>query len=792
MRSKIPALLVAILTAASVFGATFVVPPDPELIHRADAIVIGNALLSYARTTAAGGIETVTPLSIETVIKGTVLDQTIDVVEPGGVLDRRAMLIAGVPRFSEGARMLLFLTKTGQDRWSVTEIALGKFSFEHGVNGERLLLRDTSEIAGWDPDLQPHRERPRSADGFLRFIGDEVAGRKGTADYFVDPTTRLMPRATSLQPAPAVAPFTATSYTMVISGSQGSRWNVFPNAVSFFSGASGEPGAPGGGATAVQTGINSWDNDSGSNVNYVYAGTDSTHTQGLHGPDGANTVLFERDLSAWGVAPFSCSGSNYSGVLGLGGITTASGSNTVSGETFVTTLEGDVEMNKGLANCNVLFNSGDFNSAVTHELGHTLGFRHADQTRSGSAACSTDPSLECSSSAIMKSFITTGLNAALQQWDIDAVRAVYPGTTPPPCTAPTITAQPQSKTIQQGQSATLSVTATGTTPLSYQWYIGSSGNTSNPISGATGPSTTVTLANNYWVRVSNACGSVNSATATVTVTQPPPPPPATRYVHGDYNGDGRTDLTVYRPSNGTWFIQAIATVQWGSSGDQPMPNDYDGDGKADICVYRPSTGVWFFRYSSTGATPQVQFGSPGDIPVPADYDGDGRADVAVFRPSTGVWYITFSSNGSGSATQFGVNGDRPVPADYNGDGKAEIAVYRPSNGTWFILGVGQTQFGSPGDIPVPADYDGDRKTDIAVYRPSTGVWYFIFSSTGFGGSTQFGSSGDQPVPGDYDGDGKYDIAVYRPSNSVWFFLYSSTRAGASTQWGSSGDTPLNQ
>jgi hypothetical protein len=518
-------LFILFLHAAATFGATFVVPPDRDLIRRADAIVLGSALSSYARATDVGGIETVTPFSVEEVIKGDGVATTLDVVEPGGYLDGRATIIAGIPRFREGARLLLFLTKSGADRWSVTEIALGKFTFEHARNGEALLLRDAAEISGWDPDLTSHRERQRSAERFLRFVRDEAAGRPGNEDYFVDGGSRFTPFATSLQPAPNVAPYTATSYTMLIAGSQGGRWAVFPNAVSFFSGTTTEPGAPGGGSTAIQTGIASWDNDCGSNVNYVYAGTDNgTHTQGLHAADGANTVLFERDLSSWGISPFSCSANGYSGTLGIGGITTASGTNVVNNETFVTTLEGDVEMNKGLANCTLLFNNGDFNSAVTHELGHTLGFRHADQTRDGSASCSGDPSLECATQAIMKSFITTGLNGALQTWDQHAVQAVYPGNVcapGPTCTAPTITSQPTSPPpIMAGQSATLSVSASGTATLAYQWYVGNSGDTSSPVPGANGPNVTVapTTTTSYWVKVSNGCGSANSVTVTVTVT----------------------------------------------------------------------------------------------------------------------------------------------------------------------------------------------------------------------------------------------------------------------------------
>lgn len=92
------------------------------------------------------------------------------------------------------------------------------------------------------------------------------------------------------------------------------------------------------------------------------------------------------------------------------------------------------------------------------------------------------------------------------------------GSTPP--TKPSITSQPQSTSVNAGSTAQLGVTATGSTPLYYQWYIGSKGATSNPINGAientyTTPALTTTTS--YWVRVTNAAGSVDSETATVAV-----------------------------------------------------------------------------------------------------------------------------------------------------------------------------------------------------------------------------------------------------------------------------------
>jgi len=97
-------------------------------------------------------------------------------------------------------------------------------------------------------------------------------------------------------------------------------------------------------------------------------------------------------------------------------------------------------------------------------------------------------------------------------------------------TAPTITVQPQNQTIQNGHAAVLSVTATGTAPLSYQWYLGTSGDSSNPISGGmanvyTTPSLTRSM--NYWVRVSNALGHKDSNTAVITVPLPISPPTVT-------------------------------------------------------------------------------------------------------------------------------------------------------------------------------------------------------------------------------------------------------------------------
>ena len=264
---------------------------------------------------------------------------------------------------------------------------------------------------------------------------------------------------------------------------------------------------------------------------------------------------------------------------------------------------------------------------------------------------------------------------------------------------------------------------------------------------------------------------------------------ATRY---DFDGDGRADVSVFRPASGVWYFKnstnGFSAAQFGMAADKLVPADYDGDGKTDIAVFRD--GVWYLQRSASGFV-AVQFGSAGDIPQPGDYDGDGRAELAVYRRANGTWYALNIANNQFTAAQFGTPEDKPVAADFDGDGKTDMAVYRPSTGTWYLLesrkGFAAVRFGNSTDIPTPADYDGDGKVDEAVYRPSNGTWYFLKSTNGFA-AVQFGISTDIPVPADYDGDGKTDAAVFR--GGVWYLLES--RSGFTVmQFGLPTDTGIS-
>lgn len=284
----------------------------------------------------------------------------------------------------------------------------------------------------------------------------------------------------------------------------------------------------------------------------------------------------------------------------------------------------------------------------------------------------------------------------------------------------------------------------------------------------------------------------------------------------DFDGDGRTDFAVMRFSGPNtphmWFIlrsrDGFLAQHWGyESGvgagffDGAACGDYDGDGKWDLTVRRAGMDFpnmfWFVLNSHDESMTAQHWGIIGDLTVPQDYDGDGKTDFAVFR--AGWWYILRSSDGRFQAEKFGLNTDNPLQGgDYDGDGKDDLTVVRiegggwrqwirySATGWWKKYDLGNPQFTGI----VTGDYDGDGKADVAIWQGNLWLWERS-SDSQLGVGLRFGrAQSDTPVPADYDGDGKTDIAVFRNEVQRYFYVQQSRDGFLAVPWGISGDSNL--
>jgi hypothetical protein len=532
MRHAVSLAVVLCLAAGTVSAATFERVTDAALVERSQNVVVGDVLDAKARQRDNGSIVTEYRLAVEQVLKGHVDTDTITISEFGGMANGLIFIIPGSATYTPGSRVVAFLNARADGTYFTSHMALGKFAFESRRDVE-MLTRDENGV-----ELQNGSRTLDARDPakFFNYVRDAARGAE-VEEYApsidVPAADRRTPRTEAagdyaLTGGPAGGPFLPV------------RWqNCETNCVIGYFWNGDQPGVVND-AGSIDNAMAAWNNHPTSFVNLGLGGN-STVTD-LTVPDNESTILLNNTSSP----DFG----QCNGAIACGGVWATSSTHTYRGVTFYTAFAGDLVVRPGT------YNTTQFESIVAHELGHTIGLRHSNAGTPSSNA------------ALMRSVVPLS-GPVLQGWDNDAMAEMYgPGI---PCTSPSITSTNGAGNIFSGQTRTLSVTAGGTAPFTYQWYRGNTLDTSNPVGTNSSSFTTppLTETTSYWVRVSGCTPAVNanSSTITVVVDECPAVTITTQPQNKNIASNTSTTLTV-AAQGGSPF-----TYQWyrGSTGNTSNP-----------------------------------------------------------------------------------------------------------------------------------------------------------------------------------------------------------------------------
>jgi hypothetical protein len=203
--------------------------------------------------------------------------------------------------------------------------------------------------------------------------------------------------------------------------------------------------------------------------------------------------------------------------------------------------------------------------------------------------------------------------------------------------------------------------------------------------------------------------------------------------------------------------------------DVPVSGDWDGNGRTEVGVFRPRPGTNTFRLRhKDGTATVVRLGLPGDVPVTGDWNGNGITDVGVWTRQTRIFLLRTDA-GRTRTIRLGGLRDVPVTGDWDGNGRTEVGVFNPRRHTFRQRAADGTvvdvRFGAVGSTPVTGDWDGDGRTDLAVH--DVGRSWTFRSRTGVAATESFGGVGGIPVSGDWDGDGTEEPGTWGPADAIF-------------------------
>ncbi|MEA2569848.1 MAG: hypothetical protein QOI24_1849 [Acidobacteriota bacterium] len=539
-------LAVLLFVVASVASATsLIVPSDRELAGRADVIVTGTIGATSARMHDDGYVFTDYRLDVDGVVKGSVTTgQSLVISEIGGTVPGRMTIVEGSATYAQGDRVLVFLRAREDGTWYTAAMTMGKFRFTRATRGEAVLVRDETT------------ERPRLAQPFIDFLRDPRKTMVPTASAY-----GITPNATIFAVNPGAYCVTVGPPTLPV------RWQGCDTGCTKqfrFNGTIAGLDVTGGMTRAAAA----WTNDTISPASISIAGTSNATSPS--GGDGENSIIYNYAAAL----PTGICDSNQACTVG----TAVTPTHTFGGDTFYSLIDADIIFRP------ITFTQAQFETLMTHEFGHALGFRHSDQGTPSSSV------------AVMASLVNANIGASLRTWDREAIETVYgPG---PACEAPAVVSTSGGGTISSGQSTTLSVVASGTTPLAYQWYDGQSGNTATPVgtnspSYNTGP---LTSPKNYWVKITNSCGNASSTTFTVTPAACNPPSITSQPLSQSIQLGATAALAVTHTGTQPFFYQWYI----GASGNTASPIDGETNRTYTTPALSQTTSYWVKVVNSCG------------------------------------------------------------------------------------------------------------------------------------------------------------------------------------------------